>query len=103
MGLLKIINIQISHSLGGSRIFEGGEGGGILGLDLQAKKSKEGEGEGGGGPCRRGPTLGSMLTSLHRGPKRGVRTTWTPLNPPGCHRLIRHRSRDSRPIAILSI
>ena len=37
-------------------------------LGLQAKK---------GG----GPTLGPMLKSLHRGPKGGVRTPWTP--PPG--------------------
>ena len=28
-----------------------------------------------------GPTLGPMLKSLHRGPKGGVRTPWTP--PPG--------------------
>ena len=30
-----------------------------------------------------GPTLGPMLKSLHRGPKGGVRTPWTPpLDPP---------------------
>ena len=31
---------------------------------------------------RGGPTLGPMLKSLHRGPKGGVRTPWTP-PPPG--------------------
>ena len=49
------------------------KGGSILGL--QAKK---------GGPGG-GPILGPMLKSLHSGPKRGVRTLWTPpppLDPP---------------------
>ena len=26
--------------------------------------------------------MGPMLKSIHRGPKRGVRTPWTPLDPP---------------------
>ena len=44
------------------------------GVHLQAKKKGGGAGE--------GPILGPMLKSLHRGPKRGVRTPWTP-PPPG--------------------
>ena len=52
---------------GGSRIFE--KGGSIIGQ--QAKK----RGPGGG------PSLGPMLKSLQRGPKRGVRTP-APLDPP---------------------
>ena len=49
------------------RIFEK-KGGGILFLALQAKTR-------GGGPGG-GSTLGPMLKSLQRGPKRGVRTPW---------------------------
>ena len=49
------------------RIQDFSKGGGSI-LGLQAKKK-------GGGP-EGGPTLGSMLKSLHSGPKRGARTPW---------------------------
>ena len=67
-------HITLDYYRGGSK-----RGGGILGLQANKKR---------GGPGG-GPTLGPMLKSLHRVPKRGVRTLWTPLNPP-IYYIIKH-------------